>query len=297
MIVKSKAPWQAAFIVAFVLGSILLGVLAVFFSRHSFKVGSFEHFVITDARENGYSEAELSGDAPFHLNFRLRSGAPSPYAGVSFRMQSAEQALKNEFFDFSSYDSLRIKLSSGRMPRMTLRMATFDSRVTRPELLYTARPVERIVESAGATREVRVALSEFKVSERWFSQMGFDSPDQYTFLDHGMRFEVLTAHGAMLGIPDELEFDEVEFYGTNHALLRALLVAFAIFALLLVSSMFVVARKFITTLDVEHAKAVADLQNQKGLSPTEMAVRAGFKNLSECKRIYREFYKKDFGKS
>lgn len=296
MIVKNKAPLRLISSFVFICFIVALAIVAMLNSKHSLELDTKNYFIITDNRENGSSEASLKKDSCFALDFRLRSGVPSPYAGVSFALQTPEQSLSGKFFDFSRYDSLKISLRTDRMPKVALRMSVSDPRLTRPELAYTARPVEKIVESSLNFQEIKVALADFKVPERWFSSMGLDSPDPYTFLDRGLRLEILTAHGAMLGIPDALEFYGVELFGTNRYLLKMLAVLGILFVAGFAYSMLYISKRVLTESDVEHAKKAAELLQTKGISHTEIALRSDFKNLQECKRVFRIYFKKEFGR-
>lgn len=242
--VKNKAPLIVAASGVFAICMIALSVAFALFSRHSVLVDDFEHFRVTDAEDGGSSEVEFTQDSIYSVQFKLRLGSASPHAGLAFAMQGKEDYLRGEFFDFSAYDSLRVKLRTGRMPRATLRLAVSDPALTRPEIRSSARPVEKIVEVDRSFKEVRVALADFKVPERWFSQMGFDSPDEFRYLERGVRLEVLTAHGAMLGIPDELEFYDLELFGENRALQQLLLIAAAVLLLAFVGTLLWISKRF-----------------------------------------------------
>lgn len=297
MIVKSKTRLRFFSAVFFLILLFVLGVVAFFCREHSLKADVFAHYVVTDSRENGFSEASLSGDSSYTLAFRLRSGAVSPYAGVSYRVQTPEQNLNGTFFDFSRFDSVRVFLRAGRMPHATIRLAVSDPRLTRPELAYSARPAEKIVDVSPFFKEVKIALADLKVPERWFSQMGLDSPDPYLFLDRGLRLEILTAHGAMLGIPDELEFYGLELFGVNYQALKILLALTMVLLLIFVVVQYAISAKCLLKQDVECAEAAAELLKQRGISHTEIAVRAGFKNIKECRRVYKAHFHKEFGRN
>ena len=149
------------------------------------------------------------------LEFLLRSGAPTPYAGVGFSFLSPTQILKEEFIDFSKYDSLRVILATDRMPKVTLRLSVHDPKWTKPNEVFSARPLDLVIGADRKYAEYRVSLSDFAVLERWFDQMGIEVLDEWRYLDRGMRLEILSATGALLGIPDALEVKELELFGVN----------------------------------------------------------------------------------
>ena len=45
--------------------------------------------------------------------------------------------------------------------------------------------------------------------------MGIEVLDEWRYLDRGMRLEILSATGALLGISDALEVKELELFGVN----------------------------------------------------------------------------------
>lgn len=212
-------------IFAWILGLLILGVIAFCFKENRLVVipGNYQTFVRSDSLEEGFSRASLSlMDSTYRLDFLLRSGAPTPYAGVGFSFLSPTQILKEEFIDFSKYDSLRVILATDRMPKVTLRLSVHDPKWTKPNEVFSARPLDLVIGADRKYAEYRVSLSDFAVPERWFDQMGIEVLDEWRYLDRGMRLEVLSATGALLGIPDALEVKELELFGVNRDFLLTL---------------------------------------------------------------------------
>lgn len=206
-------------------GLVILSLCAILFKEHSLQVypGTYQEFVRSDSQDKGFSEVSVSKtDSLLVLDFRLRSGSPTPYAGVGFSLVSPMEILKEEFLDFSAYDSLRVVLATNRMPKITIRLSVHDPLWTKPGDVSSARPLDVVLETTRNLKEHRVSLADFSVPEKWFDLMGIENPDYWRHLERGMRVEVLTATGALLGIPDAFELKKLELYGTNRKLLYVL---------------------------------------------------------------------------
>lgn len=280
-----------AFIV-FVLGLALLAVLAALFTERRVSAFAVSHScaAVSDAPEGGNSEASLScSDSLAALEFKLRSGAEVPQAGVAFWLVSPGDVALEKFFDFTEFDSLHIVLRTSRSPRVTLRLAVHDPRYTRVETLSTIRPLDVLVASARQFSEATIPLSMLKVPRLWFDKMGIDVPDGYRFLDRGVMLEVLSAHGAMLGIQDEIEVASLELIGKKMWLVYALFTALAVWILLFG---FIFWSKLSKLSDAQTAAAAKakELLETSDMNLHEISYKAGFKNVRELRRAFKRVY-------
>lgn len=205
-------------ILVWVFGLLLLGALAFCFKENHLSVipGNYQRVLRSDSLEGGFSKTNLlKSDSIYRLELQLRSGAPTPYGGIGFALISPTEILKEEFVDFSRYDSLRVVLATDRMPKVTLRLSVHDPLWTNSLNAASARPLDLIIEADRMFKEYTVSLSDFSVPERWFDMMGIENPDFWRHLERGMRLEVLTATGTLLGIPDAIEIKKMELFGLN----------------------------------------------------------------------------------
>ncbi len=194
--------------------------IVVFKGNGEKSVSVDEPFVLSDRLIDGNSEAKIL-DSEFGklLDFRLRTGFVSPFASIAFPMIPAGDMVRQKFFDFSAYDSVKIICRTARAPRVSLRFVTHDPQYTQTEIPESGRPAEILISTERMFSETRAALANLKVPEKWFDWVGIEVPDNKLYLDRGYRLEVRSALGTMLGIPDEIEVKEIELFGLNRQFL------------------------------------------------------------------------------
>lgn len=278
--------------IVFILGLAILAFLAACFTERRVSVFQISHscVAVSDTHEGGSSEASLAcSDSLAALDFKLRSGAEVPQAGVAFWLVSPGEVALERFFDFTEFDSLHIVLRTNRSPRVTVRLAVHDPRYTRVETLSTIRPLDVLVSSARQFSEATIPLSLFKVPRLWFDKMGIDVPDGYSFLDRGIMLEVLSARGAMLGIQDEIEVASLELVGKKTWLVYTLFAALAAWVLLFA----LVLRQKLSRLTAAQLAAAAkarELLETSDMNLHEISYKAGFKNVRELRRAFKRVY-------
>lgn len=287
-----RGPGPAFAAIVFVLGLAALAVVGVFFTEERVPVFALSHscVAVSDAPEGGNSEAGLScSDSLATLSFKLRSGAEVPQAGFAFWLASPSDVALEKFFDFTKFDSLHIVLRTSRSPRVTLRLAVHDPRYTKVESLATVRPLDVLVSSARQFSEATIPLALFKVPRLWFDKMGLDVPDSYRFLDRGIMVEVLSAHGAMLGIPDEIEVAKLELVGKKMWLVYLLLALLALWLLLFTC---LLHKKISqpTEAQISGAEAARKLLETTDMNLHEISYKAGFKNVRALRHAFKRVY-------
>lgn len=287
---------RLALLFVFFLGIFLIALYAYFHSENVFDCMAQEAFLRSDASEEGESEGKLSkSDSSISIDFRLRSGVPTPYAGVAFELVLPGEMLREKFFDFSQYDSVWVRMRASRMPKATLRFSVHDPLHTIPGQVSSVRPVDFVAPVSRAFGDIYAAVSDFSVPEKWFDQMGIDSPDEFRFLERGLRFEILTAHGAMLGIPDDFEIEKIRFWGKNRRGLLYSKIALSLWILIGIIGFVFYLRKNSKKLSEEEKKRLNDAQ--KLLETTDwleakIALQMGFSSVRKFKKSFYALYQK-----
>ena len=281
-------------LVLFLSGIIALILIGFLFKEKStlfFPESSYPLFTRCDKEESGNSEVDLQKtDSLLSVPFRLRSGAVSPYAGISFYLNPPGALLRKNFFDFSEYDSLKIRAKTERMPKLTIRFSVFDPLYTNLENPISVRPVEKVIEVERQFKTITIPVSDFRVPLKWFSLMGIENPDAFSYLNQGMRLEVLTAHGAMLGISDAFDISHLELKGKNYTLFK-ILGCIAIFWTLLFILFLFTSKKELSAQEISQIEKAKRLLETSNYSAAEIAIKVGFKNTKTYQKIFKQVVK------
>ena len=219
----------------------LIVLFTVWFLFHSnrlsiYPVGELPNSIIFaygDIADGGASTANWAqNDSSLALSLIVRSGIAYPYAGMGIDLISDTKKMSGEFIDFSLFDSLSITLRTRHMKQVQVKLITNDPKLTRVEDPMTARYLLQVIPSERSYQEVRVPVSGFLVPEWWFERNGFTAPDQLKYLERGIKIDISSGSGTMLGIPDEIEIKSIHFFGENHFVNRIVFTMGLIFTVL-----------------------------------------------------------------
>lgn len=186
-----------------------------------------------DQDDGGTSTASLSkGDSSITLSLLVRSGIAYPYAGMGIDLISDTEKLSGHFIDFSSYDSLSITLRTKYMKQVQVKLITHDPNLTRLEDPMSARYLLQVIPSDRSYQNIHVPISSFSIPEWWFERNGFKAPDQLKYLERGIKIDISSGSGTMLGITDEIEIKKIQLFGENHFINKLVFTLAIIFTVL-----------------------------------------------------------------
>lgn len=226
----------------------LIVLFTVWFLFHSnrlsiYPVGELPNSIIFaygDIADGGASTADWAqNDSSLTLSLIVRSGIAYPYAGMGIDLISDTKKMSGEFVDFSLFDSLSITLRTRHMKQVQVKLITNDPKLTRVEDPMSARYLLQVIPSERSYQEVRVPVSGFLVPEWWFERNGFTAPDQLKYLERGIKIDISSGSGTMLGIPDEIEIKSIQLFGENHFVNRIVFTMGLIFTVLFLGFLWV----------------------------------------------------------
>ena len=216
----------------------LVTIWSLFHSKQLeiFPSNSFPKSVIYsygDESDGGSSTASFTkNDSSLILSLLVRSGIAYPYAGMGIDLISDTQKLSGQFIDFSSFDSLSITLRTKYMKQVQVKLITHDPNLTRLEDPMSARYLLQVIPSDRSYQNIHVPISSFSIPEWWFERNGFKAPDQLKYLERGIKIDISSGSGTMLGIPDEIEIKKIQLFGENHFINKLVFTLAIIFTVL-----------------------------------------------------------------
>ena len=142
------------------------------------------------------------------------------------------EKLSGHFIDFSSYDSLSITLRTKYMKQVQVKLITHDPNLTRLEDPMSARYLLQVIPSDRSYQNIHVPISSFSIPEWWFERNGFKAPDQLKYLERGIKIDISSGSGTMLGITDEIEIKKIQLFGENHFINKLVFTLAIIFTVL-----------------------------------------------------------------
>ena len=216
----------------------LVTIWSLFHSKQLeiFPSNSFPKSVIYsygDETDGGSSTASFTkNDSSLILSLLVRSGIAYPYAGMGIDLISDTQKLSGQFIDFSSFDSLSITLRTKYMKQVQVKLITHDPNLTRLEDPMSARYLLQVIPSDRSYQNIHIPISSFSIPEWWFERNGFKAPDQLKYLERGIKIDISSGSGTMLGITDEIEIKKIQLFGENHFINKLVFTLAIIFTVL-----------------------------------------------------------------
>ncbi|NLG39627.1 MAG: helix-turn-helix transcriptional regulator, partial [Fibrobacter sp.] len=231
----------------------LVTIWSLFHSKQLeiFPSNSFPKSVIYsygDESDGGSSTASFTkNDSSLILSLLVRSGIAYPYAGMGIDLISDTQKLSGQFIDFSSFDSLSITLRTKYMKQVQVKLITHDPNLTRLEDPMSARYLLQVIPSDRSYQNIHIPISSFSIPEWWFERNGFKAPDQLKYLERGIKIDISSGSGTMLGIADEIEIKKITLFGSNHFLNKMIL-----------SLAIIITALFLGFLWIDHSKRLTE---------------------------------------
>ncbi|HPW94061.1 MAG TPA: AraC family transcriptional regulator [Fibrobacteraceae bacterium] len=231
----------------------LVTIWSLFHSKQLeiFPSNSFPKSVIYsygDESDGGFSTASFTkNDSSLILSLLVRSGIAYPYAGMGIDLISDTQKLSGQFIDFSSFDSLSITLRTKYMKQVQVKLITHDPNLTRLEDPMSARYLLQVIPSDRSYQNIHIPISSFSIPEWWFERNGFKAPDQLKYLERGIKIDISSGSGTMLGIADEIEIKKITLFGSNHFLNKMIL-----------SLAIIITALFLGFLWIDHSKRLTE---------------------------------------
>jgi AraC-like DNA-binding protein len=231
----------------------LVTIWSLFHSKQLeiFPSNSFPKSVIYsygDESDGGSSTASFTkNDSSLILSLLVRSGIAYPYAGIGIDLISDTQKLSGQFIDFSSFDSLSITLRTKYMKQVQVKLITHDPNLTRLEDPMSARYLLQVIPSDRSYQNIHIPISSFSIPEWWFERNGFKAPDQLKYLERGIKIDISSGSGTMLGIADEIEIKKITLFGSNHFLNKMIL-----------SLAIIITALFLGFLWIDHSKRLTE---------------------------------------
>ena len=231
----------------------LVTIWSLFHSKQLeiFPSNSFPKSVIYsygDESDGGSSTASFTkNDSSLILSLLVRSGIAYPYAGMGIDLISDTQKLSGQFIDFSSFDSLSITLRTKYMKQVQVKLITHDTNLTRLEDPMSARYLLQVIPSDRSYQNIHIPISSFSIPEWWFERNGFKAPDQLKYLERGIKIDISSGSGTMLGIADEIEIKKITLFGSNHFLNKMIL-----------SLAIIITALFLGFLWIDHSKRLTE---------------------------------------
>ena len=253
----------------------------------------FKLYELTDKSIGGFSTSELSKtDSVITASINVRSGSAYPAVGMEFNLQSSNHRPAG-FFDFSQYDTLEIMLATSRMKSVNIQILVDDPVYTQGGNHATLRPLTFAIQSGRSFASTKIALSQFRTSEWWLSQMGMDSDDGRFYFQRGAFLDIANGNGIFRGIPDEISVKQIRLYGTNHNFVKAMYIILA--ALIVLAALVIVYAKKKRPVSKElktQLEQAAILLKTTDKSIAEISIAIGEKSPSTFEKKFIKLYGK-----
>lgn len=259
-----------------------------------------EIYAVTDANFGGVSTSEIMvNDSQIVSQVNVRSGVAYAHGGVGFNLKSVKN-LPADFFDFSKYDSLFVKVETNRMKNIAVKILNNDKVYSVENNPLSLRPLK--TQFAVSSNVAAIPLSHFKVEEWWLALVGLEKDDGMRYMERGNFLEVINGDGTLRGIPDEILIKNISLYGVNSTF--KILMYFALGILILVYAGFVYRsfynsknqllkkEKSLETLKSK-MKLAAELLKNTDKSVAEIAIEIGEKSASDFEKNFKNIYKKN----
>lgn len=245
---KSVSIKYATAFAVFVIFAVIWSVLFNKFSESHqilFPTGVHEVYALTDASVGGFSTSELSQtDSSVSAKVNIRSGVAYAYAGMGLNLLSVNNRPALDFFDFTQFDSMAVRVETGRMSKVSVRFMNNDPVYSKQGTYASYRPlVATINVPAKVSDEVRVALSDFKVPEWWLAGQGLEEDDGLRYMQRGVLFEVYNGEGALRGIPDDIVLHSIHLWGLNRTFRTLMFIALGLGVLSFVVALYLIRKK------------------------------------------------------
>lgn len=190
---------------------------------------TYELFVMTDSLAGGYSTCEMTqNEKEISLKINIRSGMSYPYAGLGVNLLSVHHKPAVGFFDFTSFDSISVDVSAGRLRSIEVRILNDDPVYSKPGYYLSYRPQVKTIPSNGVSK---FSLADFNTPEWWLSAQGLEEDDMQTYFNRGAMLAVINGAGTLRGIPDEIQIKSIKLWGKDRSSLNKLYgggIAFAV---------------------------------------------------------------------
>lgn len=210
-----------------------------------FPTGVHEVYVLTDSPVGGFSTSELvQTDSSVSARVNIRSGMAYPYAGVGLNLLSVNKRPSADFFDFSRFDSMAVRVETGRMSKVSIRFMNNDPVYSKQGSYVSYRPLVASVNvPAKANQEARISLADFRVPEWWLAGQGLEKDDGLRYMQRGVLFEVYNGEGALRGIPDEITLRSIRLWGENRTFKSLMYVVLGLGIVGLVVAVYLIRKK------------------------------------------------------
>lgn len=216
------------------------------FSENSlqlFPAKTYEVYALTDGAVGGFSTSELSlSDSSASAKVNIRSGVAYAYAGLGLNLRSVDNR-PADFFDFSQFDSMAVRVETGRMKKVVVRLMN-DDPVYSKDAVSNYRPLEASLNvPVRASDEVLVALSSLRVPEWWLASQGLEGDDGLRHMQRGVLLELFNGEGALRGIPDEISLHSIRLWGENRTFKNLMFLILGLFIATFVVSIYLIRKK------------------------------------------------------
>lgn len=246
--IKSTPVKISVAILAFAIFVVVWSLLFCKFSENHqvlFPTGVHEVYALTDATVGGFSTSELTKtDSSVSARVNIRSGVAYAYAGMGLNLLSVNNRPATDFFDFSRFDSMAVRVETGRMAKVSIRFMNNDPVYSQQGSYASYRPlVASLNVPAKPDQEARVSLSEFKVPEWWLAGQGLEEDDGLRYMQRGVLFEVFNGEGTLRGIPDDIVLHSVRLWGLNRTFINLMYIALGLGVLSFAVSLYLIRKK------------------------------------------------------
>jgi AraC-like DNA-binding protein len=133
------------------------------------------------------------------------------------------------------------------MKQVQVKLITHDPNLTRLEDPMSARYLLQVIPSDRSYQNIHIPISSFSIPEWWFERNGFKAPDQLKYLERGIKIDISSGSGTMLGIADEIEIKKITLFGSNHFLNKMIL-----------SLAIIITALFLGFLWIDHSKRLTE---------------------------------------
>lgn len=265
--------------------------------RSIFPNSDYNIYALTDSIIGGFSTSHLTlSESLLVANVNIRSGVAYAFAGAGFNLRSVRNR-PVAHFDFSKFDSVKIKVETNRMKNIGLKILTDDPIYTKDNYIQSFRPL--IISVPIKKDEVTASLFDLKVPDYWLVSMGLDSDDGMRYMQRGVEFQVYNGDATMRGIPDEITIKSITFVGENCTFKVMMFIALSVILLVYISLIFVAIKNSKKFVALQKNKAenlkrkmalAAKILNESDRSLTEIAKIVGEKNSTTLETNFKKIY-------
>lgn len=230
------------------------------------------------------SDSDSGGNSVIHkkeennnyisFTYELKSGVEYPHAYLEIR--------KKSFLDLSKYNSLRIKVDSGKSKSLTIIFYCFIDNFTNVDNFSTYLPLTYVLSSKENSTEYEIMLKDFKIPDWWQYESKIDNENLNDILLKKVTYINLANNPLYpLNEVDKITFYNIDFFTDIGGVLKIILkVIFIYYLLFLVLFLLTIIKYKKDQYKLIRYNSVNTLKNSTRIDELEKYIGLNFSNAS-----------------